>query len=51
MTKEELKALCIFLMCHDEPIGNDYGTEVHAYASRQAILHGFLDWVDAYHKL
>lgn len=51
MTREELKALCIFLMCHDANIIGDHGSEVRNLANRTAIIYGYLDWIDAYHKL
>lgn len=57
MTREELRALCIFMMCNDD--GNysknrksiDHRDEVVALANRTAIIYGYLDWIDAYHKL
>jgi len=51
MTRLELKALCIFLMCHDDHAHGDHRAELCALASRTAIIYGYLDWIDAYHKL
>ena len=57
MTELELKALCIFMMCHDDgDYSNsrksiDHRDEVMALANRTAMIYGYSDWIDAYHKL
>lgn len=51
MTREELKALCTFIMCHDDECVGDGRVELMALANRTAIIYGYLDWIDAYHKL
>lgn len=51
MTKAELRALCIFLMYHDNTYEGDCREELLTLANRTAIIYGYLDWIDAYHKL
>jgi hypothetical protein len=52
MDKIQLKALCHLLMCDDPSVLDDeHRSAIEEYAETQSVIHGYSDWIDAYHRL
>jgi len=51
MTPLQLKALLVVLMCSDGIAPSAEHETLRQYANRESQLHGFKDWIDAYHNM
>lgn len=51
MTILEIAILCEWLMVSDPwPLSPTQKDMMHDYADREAVRHGFRDWLDCYYK-
>jgi hypothetical protein len=53
MTKEQLRAFLILLMCSDPwPVNDEGNFDILAnFANGESQRHGYNDWIEAYHAL